>query len=94
MEILAVIPARGGSKGIKRKNLVLLNNKPLLVYSIEHALASSLINRVIVSTEDPEIKKTALDHGAKVPFDRPRELAEDHVLDWPVFEHALKALRE
>ncbi len=93
MEILAIIPARGGSKGIKRKNLVMLGGKPLIVHSIEHALVSKLVTRVIVSTDDEEIMQVALKNGAEVPFIRPKELAEDHVLDLPVFEHALEFLR-
>ena len=94
MEILALIPARGGSKGIKRKNLVPVRGKPLIAHSIEHARASGRITRVLVSTEDPEIRDVALACGAEVPFLRPRELAEDHVLDLPVFEHVLRTLDE
>ena len=67
MNILALIPARGGSKGIKRKNLVEIQGKPLIAYSIEHALESHLINRVIVSTDDEEIKKVSLGYGAEIP---------------------------
>lgn len=92
--IIAIIPARGGSKGIKRKNLVTINNKPLIAYSIEQALGSKSINRVIVSTDDEEIKQVALAYKAEVPFLRPKELAEDHVLDLPVFVHALKFFEE
>lgn len=94
MNILAIIPARGGSKGIKRKNLIQIANKPLIVYSIEHAFASKSVNRVIVSTDDEEIREISLRHKAEVPFLRPKELAEDHVLDHPVFEHALNFLKE
>lgn len=94
MDVLAIIPARGGSKGIKRKNLVDFMGKPLIAHSIDHAKLSSLINRVIVSTEDAEIKSIAQEYGAEVPFNRPRELAEDHVLDIPVFQHVLKVLKE
>jgi N-acylneuraminate cytidylyltransferase len=94
IEVVAIIPARGGSKGIKRKNLVMINHKPLIAYSIEQALASKQINRVIVSTDDEEIKQVSLAYKAEVPFLRPKELAEDHVLDLPVFEHALKFLEE
>jgi CMP-N,N'-diacetyllegionaminic acid synthase len=90
--ILAIIPARGGSKGIPRKNLVRLAGKPLLAYSIEHARGSSLVTRVVVSTEDPEIAEVARAHGAEVPFLRPAELAGDDVLDLPVFVHALTEL--
>ena len=91
-KILAIIPARGGSKGIKRKNLVDICGKPLISYSIAHALQAKSIDKVIVSTEDEEIKRIALNNGADVPFTRPSELAEDDVLDYPVFEHALKYL--
>ena len=92
MEILAIIPARGGSKGIKRKNLVDFLGKPLMAHSIEHALACQSITRTIVSTEDEEIARVSRSFGAEVPFMRPPELAEDQVLDWPVFVHALEYL--
>lgn len=91
-EVLAIIPARGGSKGIRRKNLVDIAGLPLVVHSIRHALASKRITRVVVSTDDQEIARVAREAGAEVPFFRPPELAEDHVLDWPVFEHALEYL--
>ena len=66
-----MIPARGGSKGVPRKNIRLLAGKPLIAYAIETALASKLIDRVIVSTEDREIAQIALQYGAEVPFMRP-----------------------
>jgi N-acylneuraminate cytidylyltransferase len=91
-ETIAIIPARGGSKGIPRKNLVPIAGQPIVVHSIRHALGSRLVRRVLVSTDDPEIAAVAVQAGAEVPFMRPRELAEDHVLDWPVFEHALSYL--
>ncbi len=94
MNIVAIIPARGGSKGIPRKNLVDIDGKPLIAYSIEHALASKFINRVIVSTEDEEIAQVSRSYGAEIPAMRPEELAEDHVLDLPVYEHMLKYLQE
>lgn len=94
MNIVAIIPARGGSKGIPRKNLVDINGKPLIAYSIEHALESKLINRVIVSTEDDEMATISKKYGAEIPVMRPMELAEDHVLDLPVYEHMLKYLEE
>ena len=94
MDILAIIPARGGSKGIKRKNLRQINGKSLVGLSVLHALKSKLITRVIVSSDDPEIIDEAVKYGAEAPFVRPAELAEDHVLDIPVFEHALKYLEE
>jgi N-acylneuraminate cytidylyltransferase len=92
--VLAIIPARGGSKGIRRKNLVPIAGVPLVAHSIRHALASKRVTRVIVSTEDEEIAAAAREAGAEVPFLRPMELALDHVLDWPVFEHALTSLAE
>lgn len=76
-EVLAIIPARGGSKGVPKKNIALLCGKPLIAYSIKAALASTLITRVIVSTEDEEIAAKAKACGAEVPFLRPRELAGD-----------------
>ena len=90
----AIIPARAGSKGVPRKNLIPLLGKPLLAYSIEHALGAHSVERVIVSTEDPEIAEIATRFGAEVPFMRPGHLSEDHVLDLPVFQHALAWLEE
>jgi CMP-N,N'-diacetyllegionaminic acid synthase len=78
-EILCVIPARGGSKGIPRKNIRLLAGKPLIHYSISAALGSKFVSRVIVSTEDNEIALIANDLGSEVPFLRPKELAEDNI---------------
>jgi N-acylneuraminate cytidylyltransferase len=94
MKVIAIIPARGGSKGIPRKNLVSLAGKPLIAHSILHAKQSGLIQRVIVSSEDEEILETARAFGAETPFIRPKELAEDQVLDLPVFQHALHWLKE
>ncbi|MEM9693216.1 MAG: acylneuraminate cytidylyltransferase family protein, partial [Myxococcota bacterium] len=93
MAVLAIIPARGGSKGIPRKNLVDLDGLPLLAHSIRHAQASRRITRVVVSTDDEEIAAVARAYGAEVPFLRPGHLAEDHVLDHPVFAHALARLQ-
>ena len=92
MNIVAIIPARGGSKGIKRKNLIEIGGESLVVHSIKHALRSKSIDRVIVSTDDDEIAKISIKNGAEVPFMRPKRLAEDEVLDLPVFEHALSYL--
>lgn len=89
MNILALIPARGGSKGVPRKNIVKLCGKPLIAYSIEHALASKLINRTIVSTDDEEIAQIARKYGAEVPFIRPKEFAQDLSRDIDVLAHAL-----
>lgn len=93
-EVLAIIPARGGSKSISRKNIKLLNGKPLIYYSILAGLRSKTVNRVIVSTDDLEIADIAKKFGAEVPFMRPAKLARDDTPDLPVFEHALKWLKE
>lgn len=92
--ILAVIPARGGSKGIPRKNIKSLAGKPLIAYAIEEAQKSIYINRIIVSTDDKEIAEVAKKFGAEVPFMRPAKLAKDKTTDLPVFQHALKYLYE
>lgn len=92
--VLAVIPARGGSKGIPRKNIRNFAGHPLIAYSIEAGLRSSLVNRVIVSTDDEEIAAVARQYGAEVPFLRPAEFAQDQTLDLPVFQHALAWLAE
>ena len=92
VNVLAVIPARGGSRGIPRKNLACINGRPLVVHSIEHALASRRVSRIVVSTDDPEIAQVARAAGAEVPFVRPSELSGDEVLDLPVFEHVLRFL--
>jgi N-acylneuraminate cytidylyltransferase len=94
ISVCTIIPARSGSKGIPRKNIVPIAGKPLLAYSIEHAKASKYIERTIVSTDDEEFARVAAFWGAEVPFIRPEELAEDTVLDLPVFQHALNWLRE
>lgn len=91
--ILALIPARGGSKGIPRKNLLPIGGRPLIAWSIEAAQRAACIDRVIVSTDDPEIAEVSAFWGATVPFLRPPELAGDSVPDLPVFEHALAWLK-
>ena len=93
-EILALIPARGGSKGIPRKNIRLFAGYPLIAWSIAAAKRSSLVTRVIVSTDDEEIAAVAREWGAETPFLRPSELAQDHTTDLPVFEHVLKWLED
>ena len=92
--VVAIIPARGGSKVIPRKNVVLLAGKPLIAYTIETALQAPSLERVIVSTDDEEIAAIARKHGAEVPFLRPKELAADDTPDLPVFRHAIQWLRE
>jgi CMP-N-acetylneuraminic acid synthetase len=93
-QILALIPARGGSKGIPRKNTIMVGAKPLIAYSILHARTSLRINRVVVSTDDSEIASVAKEWGAEVPFVRPAQYAEDSSPDIDVFRHALIWLRE
>lgn len=92
--ILALIPARGGSKGVPRKNIIPIAGQPLISYSIQQACASKLINRVIVSTDDQEIAEVAREWGAEVPFIRPAWCAQDLSPDIDVFRHALTWLRE
>ena len=94
MNIVAIIPARGGSKGIPRKNIKELSGKPLIAYIIETALKVRELDRVIVSTEDKEIAKIAKKYGAEVPFIRPEELARDETPTSPVLQHAVKHLEE
>jgi N-acylneuraminate cytidylyltransferase len=93
-EILALIPARGGSKGIPRKNIRNFAGYPLIAWSVAAAKQSELVTRIIVSTDDEEIAAVARQYGAETPFLRPAELAEDKTTDLPVFEHALQWLEE
>lgn len=86
---LAVIPARGGSKRIPRKNIKAFCGKPMIAWSIEAALESGCFDRVIVSTDDPEIVEVAREWGAEVPFMRPAELSNDYAGTIPVIHHAL-----
>ena len=91
---VGIIPARGGSKRIPRKNLKPLGGLPLVAHSIRAALVASELDRVIVSTDDEEIADVARHYGAEVPFLRPSEFAVDIAPDLPVFEHALGWLAE
>ena len=91
---IAIIPARGGSKGIPKKNIININEKPLIQYTIEVAKESKFIDRVIVSTDDSEIREIAEKLGAEVPFIRPAGLAKDDTPTFPVIKHALKWLKE
>jgi pseudaminic acid cytidylyltransferase len=90
--IIAVIPARGGSKRIPRKNIRPFCGKPIIAYSIEAAKKCGLFDRVIVSTDDNEISEVARDCGAEVPFKRPAELADDFTGTEPVIRHAISEL--
>ena len=93
-KILAIIPARGGSKSIKNKNIVKLLGKPLIYYSIKVALKSKYISKVIVSTDSKKIRKIALESGAEVPFLRPKKYSLDHSRDYEVIDHALRWLKK
>lgn len=93
-EILAIIPARSGSKSVVDKNIRMLGGKPMLCHSIDHAKASQYITRVIVSTDSEKYADIARKYGAEVPFLRPAEYATDISLDIDVFEHALGWLKE
>ena len=93
-EVLALIPARGGSKRIPRKNIRPFAGHPLMAYSIAAGLAAETVTRVIVSTDDDEIAGIARRFGAQVPFIRPPEFSQDDTPDLPVFQHALDWLAE
>ena len=88
---LCIIPARGGSKRIPRKNIKLFCGKPLIAYSIETAKKSDLFNKIVVSTDDEEIAKISEKYGAEILW-RPKELADDYAGSIDVFEHAIKEL--
>ena len=94
MRILGLIPARSGSKGIPDKNICNLGGKPLIAYTIEQALGSSLLTRVVVSTDSPRYQKIALERGAEAPFLRPTAISADNSTDREVFQHALDYFAE
>lgn len=93
-EVLALIPARGGSKSIPRKNIRSFAGFPLIAYSIAAAQATETVTRVVVSTDDEEIAGIARQYGAETPFLRPAEISQDGTPDLPVFQHALQWLAE
>ena len=93
MEILSIIPARGGSKGIKRKNLKPILDKPLVAYTIEASLKSKYITKTIVSSEDDEILEVSKNYGAEI-IKRPQELAQDETKTAPVMLHVLDELEK
>jgi CMP-N-acetylneuraminic acid synthetase len=93
-EILAIIPARGGSKSIPRKNIRSFAGHPLIAYSIAAGLAAEAVTRLLVSTDDEEIAAVARRYGAETPFLRPPEFAKDQTPDLPVFQHALHWLEQ
>ena len=90
MKYIVLICARGGSKGLPRKNIKPLNGIPLIGWSINIAKLIDRISRIIVSTDSEEIAKVALEYGAEVPFMRPKELAQDDSPEWLVWKHAIK----
>lgn len=90
--VTALIPARGGSKRLPRKNIKLLVDKPLIAWSIEVAKACKYVDRVIVSTDDEEIKRISKQYGAEVPFLRPEYLSNDHASSFDVIKHAIDFL--
>ena len=94
MKILAIIPARGGSKGLQGKNIKVLGNKPLISYSIQQAIESNCFSEIIVSTDDEQIAIIARNFGAEVPFIRPSELAEDASSSISVVQHAVAFLED
>jgi pseudaminic acid cytidylyltransferase len=91
---IGIIPARGGSKRIPRKNVKSFCGKPVIAYSIEALLKSEVCDRVVVSTDDEEIAAVAKDFGAEIPFFRPKELSDDHTPTVPVVRHAISLLTE
>ena len=93
-EVLALIPARGGSKSVPRKNIIPLLGKPMIAWAIEHALACEHVTRVIVTTDDEEIAAVARSYGAEVPFMRPVELAQDLSVDIEFHRHAVEWLKQ
>ena len=93
-KILAIIPARGGSKAIRRKNLQKLSGKPLIAHTIIAAKKTKSINKIIVSTDDKEIGKISKNNGAEVPFLRPKQISKDTSSTIEVIKHALKFLQE
>jgi CMP-N-acetylneuraminic acid synthetase len=92
-EVLAIIPARGGSKSIPGKNIKAFAGYPLIAFSIAAGLAAKTVSRVIVSTDDEQIAEISRSYGAEIPFLRPEELARDETPDLPVFQHALEWLK-
>ena len=94
LNILGIVPARGGSKGVPRKNIRMLSGKPLLAHSIQHGKESKYISRVVCSTEDEEIAEVAMKWGAEAPFRRPDEYAADYANDAGFTKHAIEWLRD
>lgn len=94
MNVLAIVPARAGSKGLLNKNILPVNNHPLIAYSVVAGIQSPSITRVICSTDSESIAKIAATYGAEIPFLRPSELAQEHSTDLEAFSHALSWLQK
>jgi CMP-N,N'-diacetyllegionaminic acid synthase len=94
MNIITVIPARGGSKSIPFKNIKMLNGMPLMSYSIEYSTRCYLVKDTIVYTDSEKIANIAKEYGANVPFLRPKNIADDETQDFPVIQHALEELEK
>ena len=94
MKVLSIIPARGGSRSIKYKNLARLDNKPLIYYSIKQSLNCKLIDKKIVSTDDKKIARLSLKYGAEVPFLRPKNISKSSSKDYSFFKHTLDFLKK
>jgi CMP-N-acetylneuraminic acid synthetase len=94
LRVVCVIPARSGSKGVPGKNVRMLGGKPLIAHSVEHALQSRYVDRVIVSTDGEDIARAAREAGAEVPFERPSALSGDTVSTIDVLLHAMRWLKE
>lgn len=92
--ILALIPARGGSKGIKKKNIAVLNGYPLISYTIKESLSSKYVDDTVVTTDSDEIAKVSLEYGARLPFMRPKELADDNSKTIDAVIHAIDELKK
>jgi len=92
MNLVVIIPARGGSKSVPLKNIQMLGGKPLVAYTIEYAKQCKIISHIVVSTDNKEIASISKKYGAEVPFIRPDDISGDTVQDYPVIKHALKIL--
>ena len=93
MESICLIPARGGSKRIPRKNLKLFLGKPLILWSIEAAISSGIFDEIYVSTDDNEIAELAASNGANIPFLRPEKISNDFAIDQEVIDHFLEWMK-
>ncbi len=94
LNVLGLVPARGGSKGLPRKNILPLAGRPLLAHSIDHGIKSKYVNKLVCTTDDEEIAELAREHGAEVPFIRPAALATDDQDDSGFTVHAIEWLRD